>query len=182
MSQQKTLPSIQKALFNPQSVPPGGTCLSSFLAITRSGNDILVGRMNNPEIWIERFYVPEKLAPVFASSGKYVLPASHLVWYESPLDAAYRVATQQALITSQKENIKLIDAQSHLRGDPKDLDQPPHWDICFVYDLQVPKETIVKVPEWFQELRFVDRALLKPQDFTRGHGDVLEQARLIKSD
>ncbi|MDH2900134.1 MAG: hypothetical protein PXY39_04110 [archaeon] len=180
MSQEKSLPNNKKALFDPNNVTPGGTCLSSFLVITSNGNDILVGKMNKPEIWTERFFVGEKFAPTLASSGKYVLPASHLAWYESPLDAAYRVATQQAQVSANKENIRLIDAQSHLRGDPKDLDQPPHWDICFLYELRLREA--VKVPEWFQELRFVQRDRLKPDDFTRGHGDVLEQARLIKRD
>ncbi len=179
MSQQVTYPGKRKALFDPTNVPPGGTCLSSFLLITR-GDDVLVGKMGKPEIWIDRFFVGEKFAPMYASSGKYVLPASHLAWFESPLDAAYRVATQQALISAKKENIRLVDAQSHVRGDPADVNEL-HWDICFLYDLHVPSETVLKVPDWFQELRFVERKELKPDDFARGHGDVLEEAGLIKS-
>jgi ADP-ribose pyrophosphatase YjhB (NUDIX family) len=182
MSQQKSSPTNRKkALFDPKNVPPGGTCLSSFLIITTTGDDVLVGKMTKPEIWSERFFVGEKFAPLYASSGKYVLPASHLAWYESPLDAAYRVVTEQAELACQKENIKLIEVQSYLSGDPKNMDQPPHWDICFIYKLQLPKETVLKLPEWFQELHFVKRVELKPEEFTRGHGDILEGAALIKS-
>ena len=180
MSQQKSSPNNRKALFDPNNVTPGGTCLSSFLVITSNGNDILVGKMDKPEIWTERFFVGEKFARTYVSSGKYVIPASHLSWYESPLDAAYRVVTQQAQVSTNKENIRLIDVQSQLGGDPKDLDHPPHWDICFLYELRLRE--VVKVPEWFQELRFVQRDQLKPENFTRGHGDVLGQVRLIKRD
>ena len=178
MTQVLSQRSNRKALFTPNDAPSGGTCLSTFLIVSK-GKEILVGKMQNPEIWMDRFFVGEKFAPVYASSGKYVLPASHLSWYESPLDAAYRVATEQALLSPEKRNFRLVDAQSHVREDPKDP-EGAHWDICFVYDLPFSGGTNLKTPEWFQELRFVDKAQLKPSDFTRGHGDVLEEAGIIK--
>lgn len=169
----------RKALFNSDNVPQGGTCLSSFLIVSR-GSEILVGKMKNPQMWIDRFFVGEKFAPVYASSGKYVLPASHLAWYESPQDAAFRVASEQAsLPSSSKEDIKLVDVQSYVSGDPDNKEEPPHWDICFVYKIELGPNTVIKTPEWFEELKFVERGKLKADHFTRGHGDILQKLHLI---
>lgn len=169
----------RKALFNRDNVTEGGTCLSSFLVVSR-GNEILVGKMNNPQVWIDRFFVGEKFAPVYASSGKYVLPASHLAWYESPQEAAFRVASEQiAYSPRSKEDIRLLDVQSFVSGDPNSIAEPPHWDICFAYELKVQPGEDIKKPEWFEELKFVERGKLKVDEFTRGHGDILQQLKLI---
>jgi len=169
----------RKALFNRDNVPDGGTCLSSFLVVTR-GNEILVGKMRNPQVWIDRFFVGEKFAPVYASSGKYVLPASHLAWYESPQEAALRVASEQVTyLPHSQEDIRLLAVQSFVSGDPISTAQPPHWDICFVYEMRLQPGEDISKPEWFEELRFVDKGKLQVDDFTRGHGDILQQLKLI---
>jgi ADP-ribose pyrophosphatase YjhB (NUDIX family) len=169
----------RKALFNRDNVTEGGTCLSSFLVVTR-GNEILVGKMKNPQVWTERFFVGEKFAPVYASSGKYVLPGSHLAWYESPLEAAARIASEQiAHPPNSKEDIKLLDVQSYVSGDPNSTTEPPHWDICFAYEMKLRPGEDVKKPEWFEKLEFVDRGKLKVEDFTRGHGEILQKLELI---
>ncbi len=169
----------RKALFNRDNVPEGGTCLSSFLVVSR-GNDVLVGKMKNPQVWVDRFFVGEKFAPVYASSGKYILPASHLAWYESPQEAALRVASEQiGYAPRSKEDLRLLDVQSFVSGDPNNNKEPPHWDFCFVYELKLHTGEELKKPEWFEELKFVERGNLKVDDFTRGHGDILQQLKLI---
>ncbi len=141
----------------------------------------MIGKMTKPEVWIERFFVGEKFAPSYVQSNKYLVPGSHLAWYESPLEAAERVARDQALLPARKESLKLLDVQSHVSGDPTSPTDPPHWDICFVYEAKVSKSAAKKLkqPEWFNEFAFVRRSKLKPDDFTRGHGDVLRQAGII---
>jgi ADP-ribose pyrophosphatase YjhB (NUDIX family) len=162
-----------KALFVQNNVPPGGTCLSSFVIIN-SGNKILVGKPAKPEIWVERFFVREEMAPKLVESGKYTLPGSHLAWFESPEDAAKRVLREMLGLELPGNRLKLIDVQSHVSdGTPEQA----HWDICFVYQAQLPGRTKLKVPEWFSELEFVPKSKLKPEHFSRGHGDVLELAK-----
>ncbi len=175
MSQSK-----QKALFSEGNVPPGGTCLSSFVILT-TGPDVLVGKMARPEVWVERFFVGPKWAPTYHQSKKYMLPASHLMWYESPLEAAERSVKEQTLLPLGKDDLKFLEVQSHLSGDPESATEPPHWDICFVYEGKVPKSIAKKLkqPEWFDDFGFVKRSKLKPEDFTRGHGDILERARTL---
>jgi ADP-ribose pyrophosphatase YjhB (NUDIX family) len=176
------LQSKMKALFSEGNVPPGGTCLSSFVVVA-NGRSILVGKMSRPEIWIERFLVGPKFAPIYASSGKYLLPARHLHWYESPLEAAYSVVRDQVGLAIPKSKISLVDVQSHLQGDVDNEKEPPHWDICFVYHVQVSNKLAAKLerPEWFSELAFKPLKSLKQDDFTRGHGDILQMAGMIGS-
>jgi len=171
-----------KALFSKDNVPPGGTCLSSFVIVS-NGQRILVGKMDRPEIWIERFLVGPKFAPVYAASGKYVLPARHLHWYESPFEAARSVLRDQVGLDVPENRISIVDVQSYVSGDINNEKEPPHWDICFVYQTQVSKNLASKLnrPEWFSALEFKPVRSLKQEDFTRGHGDVLQTAGMLGS-
>jgi ADP-ribose pyrophosphatase YjhB (NUDIX family) len=165
---------ILKAMFMEGHVPKGGTCLSSFLVLKRK-DGILVGKMTKPQIWVERFLMGETFAPVYASSNKWLIPASHLKYGEKPEDAATRILVEQVGITWSK--LSLLQIQSHLSQDPKDPDIA-HWDVCFVYGGTLRKEP--RTPEWFSELRFMRTRELASEDFTRGHGDVLRELGVIK--
>ena len=170
-----------KALFSSESPPPaGGICLSSFVVVS-NGAGVLLGKMKNPDVWIERFFVSPQFVPRYLSEEKYLMPASHLAWYESPLDAAERILKEQALLNFPKEKIKLLGVQSHLRGDLNDEKNPPHWDICFVYEARLPAKIArkIKSPDWFGDFGFKSKTKLSASDFARGHGDVLEEAKVI---
>ena len=164
---------IKKALFREGHVSKGGTCLSAFLVLKKSG-DILAGKMTKPNVWVEQFLVGEEFAPKYASSGKWVLPASHLKYGEKPEDAAKRILTEQ--LGLRDVTLVLSQVQSHLSGNQNDPDTA-HWDICFIYEGQV--EGPVRKPEWFSQLEFLKTNALSPNDFTRGHGDVLEELGTI---
>ncbi len=166
---------IKKALFTEGHVPKGGTCISAFLVLRGNGG-ILVGKMVKPEVWIEKFYVGEMFAPQYVASNKWVLPASHLEYGEKPDDAAMRILTKQ--VGLGRGNPQFRQVQSHLRPSPVDPDEA-HWDICFVYEWN--SEDKIERPEWFSELRFVNPADLTSDDFTRGHGDVLQEFGLLKA-
>jgi hypothetical protein len=171
----------KKALFAEGNVPPGGVCLSSFVVVA-SGPKILVGRMAKPEIWIQRFFVGPKFADFYLKSGKYLIPARHLAWYESPIEAAEDLLKEQVRIKVPRNRIELIGVQSHVSGDVNDTKEPPHWDICFVYGVKLPTKQArtIKDIEWFEDLGFKSPSELSPEHFTRGHGDVLEKAGIIK--
>jgi len=174
-SQSKT-----KALFSQDNVPPGGTCLSSFVLVT-NGRRVLVGKMASPEIWVERFLVGPSFVTKYVESGKYILPARHLHWYESPFDAARSIVRDQIGLDVPDSKIFLADVQSFVSGDVSDEKEPHHWDICFLYRVQVSKSMAAKLrrPEWFSELAFKPLVSLEQEDFTRGHGDVLQTARML---
>ena len=156
------------------SVPKGGTCLSSFLVLRGKGG-ILVGKVAKPEIWIDRFLVGEMFVQKYASSNKWLIPASHLKYGEKPEDAAMRVLVEQ--VGSKKIKLKFLEVQSHLSEDPNDP-EAAHWDICFVYGGTLKGK--IQTPEWFSELRFVKPRDIESDDFTRGHGDVLKELGIVK--
>ena len=132
--------------------------------------------MDKLDVWLERFYMSPAMGPTYVASGKLVLPASHILWYRAPQDASERILKEMALIDDvSKEKIKLADVQSHLRPSPNDP-SVPHWDLCLVYKVD-DYQGRIKQPEWFKDFGF--KANLKTEDFTRGHGDVLEEAGLL---
>jgi len=166
----------KKAQFSSGDVPPGTVCMSCFIAVNDGEGGLLTGRMDHLDIWLDRFFMSPLTGPAYVASGKLVLPASHLFWYESPLDAAERILKEMALIDNvPKDHIKLVDVQSHLRPGFKDP-SIPHWDICVLYKVDSYKGKI-KQPKWFKDFGF--KPNLKAGDFTRGHGDVLEEAGLL---
>ena len=161
-------------MFMEGNVPKGGTCLSSFLVLKGSGG-ILLGKMAKPEIWVEKFFVGEQFAPKYAASNKWLLPASHLMFGERPEDAAKRVLNEQLGLKPTK--LKLREVQSHLAQDTNDP-EGAHWDICFVYEGTLKGKAHPQ--EWFSELKFVKPKGITSEDFTRGHGDVLKEAKILK--
>jgi len=138
--------------------------------------------MTKPEIWVERFFVGPKFADTYSKSGKYLIPARHLAWYESPLEAAESVIKDQVRLKIPSSKISLIGVQSHVSGDVENKDQPPHWDICFVFIVKLPasQAKALRAVEWFEDFGFKPTSALLPEHFTRGHGDVLEKAKIIK--
>ena len=164
---------VKKAMFMPGHVPEGGACVSSFIIAEKEGR-VLVGKMKNPDIWVEKFLVGPNFAPKYAASGKWLLPASHLKFGESPDECARRVLKEQLLAGEQ--SCTLVGIQSHLSGDPGDVENA-HWDLCIIYKALVAEP--IRVPDWFSELRYVSAKDLKVCDFTRGHGDILERLGLI---
>jgi ADP-ribose pyrophosphatase YjhB (NUDIX family) len=164
---------VKKALFMPGQVPEGGACISSFIVAEKDGK-VLVGKMRNPETWVEKFLVGPSFAPKYAASGKWLLPASHLKFGESPDECAQRILKEQLLVG--RGSCTLMGIQSHVSGDPSDIEKA-HWDLCIIYRASIPEP--VHVPGWFSELRYVMVKDLKTDDFTRGHGDILEQLGLL---
>jgi ADP-ribose pyrophosphatase YjhB (NUDIX family) len=161
------------AMFYEGNVPKGGVCLSAFL-VMRGKSGVLLGKMAKPELWVEKFF-GEFFAAEGVSSGKWVLPASHLQFFESPDDAATRVLTEE--VQAKKTKLRLHQVQSHLAGNPDDP-EGAHWDICFVYGGTLKGRS--QRPEWFSELKFVNTRNLTKDDFARGHGDILKQLGVIK--
>lgn len=145
-------------------------CLSSFLVSVEDGG-LLLGRMQDPDAWkaLEPVHSPEH---AFGQS-KWVLPAAHLRMGEHPDDAARRVAEEQ--LRASLEDFRMSNVLSYGYALPSRA-QDLHWDLCFVYDVELrPEET----PAWFAELRRLPLPDVRHGMFARGHGDVLADLNLI---
>src|SRR6266508_3319837 len=95
------------AAFSTTEIPEGGVCLSAFLIVAQAGQPsrILMGHMNPEAPWDHIGALDPKRVEVH--SRGWMLPSSHLIFLESPEDAARRIARDWMAPSSH-----LIDLQS----------------------------------------------------------------------
>jgi ADP-ribose pyrophosphatase YjhB (NUDIX family) len=120
--------------------------VSSFALIRRGSQVLLVRRTK-----------PERLA------GKWVIPATILVFGEDPAAGARRVVMEQ--LGSNATVTSLLDVQSW--GDK-------HWDMCFVYDVQMPGPG--KLGADFDKAEYFDVSSLPPE-IREDHREVIDLAK-----
>src|SRR2546428_4327630 len=121
--------------------------------------------MQSPEKW-SLLDTVESIDQVI-ESGRWVLPASHLLAGETPVAAAQRIAQEQ------------LQASSYdLRVPSVFLIPAPWWaaswqsyrELCFVFEAEIE---LAGAPPWFDELRRIPRRSLYHDLFARGHGDIV---------
>jgi ADP-ribose pyrophosphatase YjhB (NUDIX family) len=155
------------------SLPPDGLCLSSFLLLSPPGarSKVLVGRIDPKASWAEIGALnPTRIQ---LNSAGWMLPSCHLLYFESPHDAALRVLREQLGL----DPIVLEGPQifSERYRPPRHPERGEHWDLEFVYRGEVPAGWAPAHPAW-RELRFVEPSLTARTEFTRSHDEVLELA------
>ncbi|HLI46976.1 MAG TPA: hypothetical protein VKU94_07270 [Geobacterales bacterium] len=160
-------------------IPEGGFCLSTFLVLRNKErpSEILLGKINPTEDW-EYIGALDKDRAQKISQG-WMLPSSHLIFGEDPLESAKRIAREQLgiEINGLRQPIIISYLYPSLR-DPKLI----HWDIEFVFLLDIDPSIIKQHKAW-KELKFIKVQDLAKKDFSRDHGDVLESIGYrIKSD
>ncbi len=159
-------------------VPNDGMCLSAFLVVRPPSrpHEVLVGRMKATDAW-------EHAAGVHAdrirSTGdRWVLPASQLVFFERPDEAARRIAAEQLHLADLPLGSPRVFSEAYPRRDGP---QDPHWDLHFVYTVDRPSASPPPRGELWQELTYVDVRSTPASAFGRGHGDVLALVGLAPS-
>lgn len=150
-----------------QLTPEQGLCVSTFLLI-RKGDALLLGKVIRPDI----------------VKGKWVLPASQLLYGEHPDDSVRRILKEQ--LNTEPEAVSY-------RGLWSFADR--HWDLCFVYDVDVRGEPRplseaegAKYPHeyWYcsqllAELKYVRPEEIRAEEIGRGHADVLQAVGILKA-
>jgi len=111
-----------------------------------------------------------------AIGDRWVLPASQLAFFESPSDAARRIARE---MLGWREP-PLGEPQVFSEAYPRDSgSQDPHWDLHFLFRTVWPGTSLTAARgRLWKELRFVRPVELSSAEFGRGHGDVLALAGL----
>lgn len=143
-------------------IPEGGFCLSSFVILTKVGrpNEVLLGKLDVDGPW-ERIGGLNSERAERNRSG-WMLPASQLLYGESPQDASKRILDEQLGITDQKLEGPWVFSEVY---GPKG-----HWDLEFLFSGE--RAEVRPHPAW-KELRFVDTTKLRREDFSRSHEDIL---------
>jgi ADP-ribose pyrophosphatase YjhB (NUDIX family) len=132
------------------STPEEMVHISSFVFVTDGAGKLLLVRRARPERW----------------AGKWCIPGSILLYGEDPTVGAGRTLKEQLGATATE--IKLLGADSF--GDK-------HWDICFVFNAQIPG--IGQLGQDFDKAEYFDLAALPPE-LRDDHREVIEMAKTRK--
>ncbi len=154
-------------------LPNDGLCLSSFLLLSPENRpkEILVGRIAGSADWSQIGALDPRRVRLNAEG--WMLPSCHLLYFESPDDAARRVLKEQlGLERLPLEGPAVYSEKYSPRRQPE---REEHWDLEFLYRGTVPPTWPRQHPAW-AELRFIEPSLTPRAAFTRSHDEILELA------
>jgi len=163
------------AAFSVTEIPDDGVCLSAFLIVTeaRDARKVLVGHMNPKAPWDHIGALDP--SRVEAHSHGWMLPSSHLIFRESPDDAARRIAREQLelpdLALSAPKVVSEVYTPRRFPGTAH------HWDLEFLFRGQLAARDVPHPAAW-KELAFVDLRRTSKSEIARSHEDVIESAGL----
>jgi hypothetical protein len=156
-----------------QSLVPGdGMCLSSFLILTDPGDPsrVLLGKIAPGPAWEEAGGIDPARAARIASG--WMLPASQLLLFESPADAAGRIASELLGVPLGPVPSPTVFSETYRRAGAETAD--PHWDLHFLF--RAPGPDRAPTHRLWQELAYLEPRRLLRSEFARNHGDILELA------
>ncbi len=150
-------------------VPSEGLCLSTFLVLRPRGHPdrALLGHIDPKAPWGELGAADAgRIGPW---SKGWMLPSSQLIFYETPADAARRIAREQlGLSIGDLPTAALMSDAYERNASAGDK----HWDIGFVYVLDGQPEAPPRHSAW-TDLRYIEVAREPPTAFVRYQEDVL---------
>ena len=164
MSTDRRLAHLQRGILPPRldEIPEGGVCLSTFVVISRPGDpkSVLMGRINKRAPWDHIGALDP--SRVERHSKGWMLPSSHLIFGESPQDAAVRILKEQLGLEDQRfEGPQVF---SEVSGPLN------HWDLEFVF---LGERNDAPNHQAWDELRFVDLTKIRKEEIARSHEDIL---------
>jgi len=163
------------AAFSITEIPVGGVCLSAFLVVTETGDPtkVLMGHMNPDAPWDHIGALDPSRVEVH--SRGWMLPSSHLIFQESPGDAARRIAREQLELPDLPFSEPKVVSEAYTpRRFPE---AAKHWDLEFLFRSEIPAADVPHPAAWV-ELTFVDLRRTVKSEIARSHEDVIESAGL----
>jgi ADP-ribose pyrophosphatase YjhB (NUDIX family) len=154
-------------------VPADGLCLSLFVLASRAEerDAFLVGRIDPAADWAMLGAMDAQRAATAAKG--WMLPASHLLQYESPEEAAGRVLHEQLGLPAGPPGRLAVFSETYQSRNH--LEQHRHWDLHFLRFATPPAGWRPQHPAW-RELRYVRPGELARKEFARSHDEILELA------
>jgi len=163
------------AAFSVTEIPDDGVCLSAFVIVTEAHDSrkVLMGHMSPKAAWDHIGALDP--SRVEAHSHGWMLPSSHLIFRESPDDAARRIAREQLelpdLALSGPTVVSEVYTPKRFPGTAH------HWDLEFLFRGQLAAAEVGHPAAW-KELAFVDLRRTSKSEIARSHEDVIESAGL----
>ena len=154
-----------------EGVPSDGLCLNVFLVFRPADapGRVLLGKVDPSGPWEALASLgPDRISRLV---DRWLLPASQLLFFESPDEAAARVAKEQLELELADLPSPRVFSETYPRPGSEGKD--PHWDLQFVYDLVWPGGRPLRASPW-KELALVEVARTPRAQIGRGHADVLE--------
>jgi hypothetical protein len=145
--------------------------LSAFLIVRDrdSPDRVVLGKMNPDAPWEHLAGIDPSRMERFRNS--WVLPASQLLWYESPAHAANRVAEELLELHPAALEGPRVESEAYGRPDLPGGDL--HWDLHFIFQTAVPATEVRPNGNW-TELRFIRVSEVPRAMIGRGHADILD--------
>ena len=152
------------------AIPPAGLCISVFVLVgdPKNPNLVVLGRPAASAPWSELASLGP--AALEALHEHWVLPASHLVEFESPRAAAERIAREQ--LGLEHLELRGPDVFSDAYPSSSSPESGNHWDLDFLFRADWPHGHELHSPA-FRELRLIDTRTIGAPNLGRGHGDIL---------
>ncbi len=152
-------------------LPDDGMCLSAYLVVRPADRpqEVLLGQLEPSGPW-------ETAAAIDAARAKrigerWVLPATQLLFFEGPQEAARRIARELLGRDDLPLGAPQVFSEAY-RREPAPRD--PHWDLHFVYVTDWPGGAPPPSRgRLWKELAFLNVGATPAAAFGRGHGDVL---------
>lgn len=152
------------------AVPSSGFCVSAFLLVgdPKNPNSVVLGRPLASAPWREIGALEPKALE--SLQDRWILPASHLIQFESPRAAAERILREQLSIEGvELRGPEVVSEAYPFRSEPEG---GTHWDLHFLFRADWPRGRELHSPV-FKELRLIDTRLVAAPQLGRGHGDIL---------
>lgn len=154
-------------------LPKDGMCLSAFLLVHPAGapEERILGLVDPAAPWWQLGALePERLRRV---SEDWMLPSSHLIEYETPDEAARRIATEQLEIPTVRLLGPEVHSEAYARTGASAGER--HWDLHFLYRAEWPAGRALRAGP-FRELRSFRPGELATMKLARGGSDILALA------
>lgn len=159
--------------FSLTEIPPDGICLSAFLVVRSAEHPtrVLLGRINPDAPWDHLGALdPERVAHW---KDRWMLPASHLIFRESPQEAAERIRVELTGLSARElDGPRVV---SDVYAPPRHPTSRQHWDLEFIFRTDAREEELRPISAW-SRLEFLDPRSLGPEEVARLHDDVISHA------
>ncbi len=167
--------SSSTAAFSVTEIPKDGFCLSAFLIVTdpRHPTNVLMGHMNPDAPWDHIGALDPKRVEVH--SRGWMLPSSHLIFGESPEDAARRIAAEQLEVPDLELSGPKVVSEVYTPARFPGIAH--HWDIEFLFRGELSAADVPHPAAW-KDLAFVDLRRTTKAEIARSHEDLIESAGL----